>query len=87
MPIRRYVRPGTVFDPEALTAMGKALEGAVATLGIDGNEGRRETVAQFIIELALTDKSLDAAALRDRAVSALSGPPPHLRGARNADRT
>jgi hypothetical protein len=71
MPINPYLKHGAVFTPEALAVMGKAFEGAVAALGIDHNESKRETVAQLIIELALSPKDLDATALRDQAIAAL----------------
>ena len=73
MPINPYLKHGAVFTPEALAVMGKAFDGVAATLGIDHNELRRETVAQFIIELALSRKDLDATALRDQAIAALGG--------------
>jgi hypothetical protein len=73
MPIRRYVKNGAVFTPQALSAMGKALEATTETLGIGSDEAKRQVVARFIIRLAQEDESLDAAALRDRAVAALGG--------------
>jgi hypothetical protein len=72
MPIGSYIKTGTAFTPEALSAMGEALEGATVALKID-DEMRREAVGQFIIQLAQWDGSLDAAALRDRTVAALGG--------------
>jgi hypothetical protein len=38
MPIRRYLEKGVVFTPEALSAMGKALEATTETLGIGNDE-------------------------------------------------
>ena len=73
MPINPYLKHGAVFTPEALAVMGKAFDGAAAALGIDHNESKRETVAQFIIELALSRKDLDATALRDQTIAALGG--------------
>jgi hypothetical protein len=73
MPIRRCVEKGAVFTPQALSAMSKALEAATETLGIDGDEAKRQAVAKFIIRLARGGDSLDPAALRDRAVAALGG--------------
>jgi hypothetical protein len=72
MPIRRYVEEGVVFTPEALATMSRALEATVEILGI-GHEKQREAVARFIIRVASEDGSLDAKALRDRAVTALGG--------------
>ena len=72
MPIRRYVDEG-VFSSEALSAMGKALEATTETLGIGNDETKRRAIAKFIIRLAQEDDSLDAAALRDRTVTALGG--------------
>jgi hypothetical protein len=42
-------------------------------LGIRRDEGKRQAVARFIIRVAKEDDSLDATALRDRAVAALGG--------------
>jgi hypothetical protein len=73
MPIRRYVEKGAVFTPRAISEMSKALEGATEILGIAPDGKQRQAVAKFIIRLAQEDGSLDAAALRDRAVAALGG--------------
>jgi hypothetical protein len=73
MPIKRYVEKGVVFAPQALSAMSRALEETTEILGISGDEKKRQTVAKFIIRLAGEDDSLDAMALRERAVSALGG--------------
>ena len=73
MPIRRYVKNGAVFTPQALSAMGKALEATTETLGIGSDEAKRQVVARFIIRLAQEEENLDAAALHDRAVTALGG--------------
>lgn len=73
MPIKRYVETGVVFAPQALSAMGKALEETSPILGIEGDEKKRQAVAKFIVRLAKEDDSLDAATLRDRAVAALGG--------------
>ena len=56
MPIKPYLKHGAVFTPEALAVMGKAFDRAATALGIDHNELKRKTVAQFIIELALSRK-------------------------------
>ena len=73
MPIRRYVRNGVTFAPQALASMSRALEATTEILGIDGDEAKRRDVARFIIRLAQEDGNLDAAALRDRTVTALGG--------------
>jgi len=73
MPIRRYVKNGVIFAPQALASMSRALEATTKILGIDGDEAKRRDVARFIIRLAQEDVNLDAAALRDRTVSALGG--------------
>jgi hypothetical protein len=73
MPIRRYVKNGVVFTPQALSSMGKALEETTQILGINSDEAKRRDVARFIIRLAQDDDRLDADALRDRAVAALGG--------------
>jgi hypothetical protein len=73
MPIRRYVKNGVVFTPQALSSMSTALEATTETLGIGSDEAKRRAVAKFIIRLAQGDDSLDAVALRDRAVAALGG--------------
>jgi hypothetical protein len=51
--------------------MSKAFAATTETLGIGSDEAKRLAVAKFIIRLAQEDKSLDASALRDRAVAAL----------------
>jgi hypothetical protein len=73
MPIRRYVEKGAVFTPQALSAMGKALQATTEILGIGSDELRRQAVARFIIRLAREDGSLDATTLRYKAVIALGG--------------
>jgi hypothetical protein len=70
MPIRSYVEKGVVFTPQSLSSMGKALEETTKILGMEGEE-QRQAVARFVIRLAGEDDSLDAMALRDRAVEAL----------------
>ena len=72
LPIRGYVESGEVFTPEALSAMGKAFEGAAETLGVGSDEMKRLVVAKCIIRLSQEDESLDAAALRDKTVAALN---------------
>ena len=74
MPIEAYLpTSGASFGPEAVTNMGKALEGAVDILGIGpSDETKREAVARFIIKLAEIDGGVDAASLRDKAVMALA---------------
>jgi hypothetical protein len=73
MPIRRYVKNGVVFTPQVLSSMSKALEATTGILGIGSDEAKRQDVARFIIRLAQDDDSLDAAALRDKAVATLGG--------------
>jgi hypothetical protein len=73
MPIRRYVKQGVTFTPQALASMSRALEGITDILGIDGDEAKRRDVARFIIRLAQEDGNLDEAALHDRTVAALRG--------------
>jgi hypothetical protein len=53
--------------------MSRALVEMTEILGIEGEEKQRQAVARFIIRLAREDASLDVAALRDRAVTALGG--------------
>ena len=73
MPIRRYIQEGAVFSPQALSAMSQALIVTVEILGIGSDEEKRRDVARFLIRLMREDGSLDAIALRDRAVAALGG--------------
>jgi hypothetical protein len=73
MPIKRYLQKGVVFTPQALSAMGQALQATTETLGIGGDELRRQAVAKFLIRLASEDGKLDAMILRDKAVVALGG--------------
>jgi hypothetical protein len=71
--IMRYLKKGFVFTPKALFAMGQAMKATAETLEIGSNETERRSVAKFLIRLAQEDDSLDAIALRDRAVAALGG--------------
>jgi hypothetical protein len=73
MPIRRYVEEG-VFTSDALSAMGKAFEAAIWTLGPKCDEMKRDAVARFIVQLARTDSSLDVATLHGRAVAEFGDP-------------
>jgi hypothetical protein len=73
MPIRRFVKKGAVFTPQAISTMNKALEATTEILGVAGDEEKRQAVAKLIIRLAQEDSSLDAAALRDTTVAALGG--------------
>ena len=59
MPIEAYLpTSGASFGPEAVTNMGKALEGAVDILGIGpSDETKREAVVRFIIKLAEVDRA------------------------------
>ena len=50
--------------------MGKALE-ATAEIHVGSDEAKRRAIAKSIIRVAKEDDSLDAVALRDRAVAAL----------------
>jgi hypothetical protein len=72
MPIRRYLEVG-IFTPKTISAMGQALEATAQILGIGNDEAKRRAIARFIIRVAKEDDSLDATALRDRAVAALGG--------------
>jgi hypothetical protein len=72
MPIRRYVEK-CAFTPEALSAMGQAVEATAEILGIGDDDVKRQTIAKFVITVAKEDDSLDAVALRDNAVAALGG--------------
>jgi hypothetical protein len=72
MPIRCYLEEG-VFTPKTISEMSKALEATVEILGIGRDEAKRRGVAKLIIRVAKEDDSLDAVALRDRAVAALGG--------------
>jgi hypothetical protein len=73
MPIRRYLAEGGVFSPTTISEMSRALKTTTQILGIEGDEKQREIVARFLIRLSRENDSLDAAALRDRAVAALGG--------------
>jgi hypothetical protein len=73
MPIRRYVKNGVTFTPQALASMSRALEATTEILGISNDEAKRRDVAKFIIRLSQEDGNLDGAALRDRTVAALGG--------------
>ena len=69
MPIRRFLSESVAFEPEAITAMSKALEEACLALHVFAHDQRgRETVATRIIDLA-RNGVIDAAALRDRVIA------------------
>jgi hypothetical protein len=51
MPIKRYVDRGVVFAPQALSAMGQALEETSQILGVSGDEKKRDSVAKFTFVL------------------------------------
>ena len=72
MPIRRYVEDG-VFTPKTLSALGQALVATAEILDVGRDEAKRRAIAKFLIRLAKEDDSLDATALRRRAVAALGG--------------
>jgi hypothetical protein len=74
MAIRRYVERG-VFSADALSAMSKAFEAAIWTLGIGSDEAKREAVARFIIRSAQRDGNFDAATLHRMAVAEFGGSP------------
>lgn len=74
MPIRRYIEDASVFGPAALSAMNKAFEAAIWTLGPDCDEMKREAVARAIIRLA-QEGDFGAASLHRRAVAAINDPP------------
>jgi hypothetical protein len=73
MPVRRTLAEGGVYSPTTISEMSRALETTTQILGIEGDEKQREIVARFLIQLSRENDSLDAAALRDRAVAALGG--------------
>jgi hypothetical protein len=73
MPIRRYVKHGVTFTPQALASMSRALKDITDVLGIYGDEAKRRDVAKFIIRLVQEDGDLDEASLRDTTVAALGG--------------
>ena len=74
MPIRRYVEEG-VFSADALSAMSKAFETAIWTLGIGTDETKREAVARLIVRSAQRDGHFDAASLHRMAVAEFGGSP------------
>src|ERR1700722_21005648 len=75
MPIEAYLpTSGASFGPEAVTNMGKALEGAVEILGIGpSDETKREAVARLIIKLAEVEGGAEAASARDKHDMAVRG--------------
>jgi hypothetical protein len=69
MPIRAYLKPGTVFPPEAVSTMSQAFDGAVSALKISMNDrARRTSVAKTIIRLADEHPDLDATELLRRTI-------------------
>ena len=84
VPIRRYMEGGVVFGPAVLSAMNKAFEAAIWTLGPDSDEMKRESVARAIIQLA-REGDFDAASLHRRAIAAISDPPADALAGRSQD--
>ncbi len=68
MPIRTYLQSRSAFDPEAISAMSKALEESCAALKINGQTKDRQIIAARIIDLA-RNGVIDPTALRDRVVA------------------
>jgi formaldehyde-activating enzyme involved in methanogenesis len=70
--IERFIE-GRSFQPEAVAAMGQALEEVLEVLGIGPHEDakKRAVVVQTIVRLASADESLGATSLRDRTIEAL----------------
>jgi hypothetical protein len=68
MPIRRYLKDDSAFEPEAIVAMSEALELVCSKLQIDGRSSDREIIARRIIDLARTGVH-DANALADRVIA------------------
>ena len=69
MPIRAFLA-GKFFDPETLTILNEAFQGACADLGVtEKTPHARETVAKKVIELA--EESNDAGAIRAAVVAFL----------------
>jgi hypothetical protein len=69
MPIRAYLEPGTVFPPEAVSAMSQAFDGAVSALKISTKDGvRRTTIAKTIVRLADEHPNLGASELLRRTI-------------------
>jgi hypothetical protein len=74
MPLSAYLpTAGAEFGPKATESMTKAFEETVAAIGVGpDDEANRAMVGRFIVQLAEIDGGLDAAALRDNAVTALA---------------
>ena len=69
MPIRPYLSGTVVFEPEAITALSKALDEACIALNVfAGDQRGRETIATRMIDLA-RNGVVDANALRDRVIA------------------
>ena len=68
MPIRTYLQDQSAFDPEAISAMSKALEETCTALQVNGQIKDRQIIAARIIDLA-RNGVIDATALRDRVVA------------------
>jgi len=64
MPIRTDLADQSAFDPQAITAMSRALEETCAALQVNGQAKDREIIAARIVDLA-RNGVIDATALRD----------------------
>ena len=70
MPLKRLLDESRVFDPKAVAVLLEAFNAVVAELDLQTNAGK-ERAAKIIIRLALGQKDLDAAKLRDEAIIAV----------------
>jgi hypothetical protein len=70
MPLKRLLDESRAFDPKAVAVLLEAFDAVVAQLDLRTNSDR-ERAAKIIIRLAIGQKDLDAAKLRDRAIIAV----------------
>ncbi len=70
MPLKRLLDESRAFDPKAVAILLEAFNAVVAELDLRTGTDR-ERAARIIIRLALSQRNLDAATIRDQAIIAV----------------
>ena len=70
MPLKRLLDESRAFDPKAVAILVEAFNAIVAELDLRTNADK-ERAAKIVIRLALAQRSLDAATIRDQAIIAV----------------
>ena len=70
MPLKRLLNESRAFDPKAVAILLEAFNAVVAELDLRTGTDK-ERAAKIIIRLALSQRKLDAATIRDQATIAV----------------